>query len=181
MMKRILPVLLLLFSASLSAAETTGYRIVHPDGTVEFTDDASRGGEEIKLLDVQTISEPKQVGEGESKGEGNRKREEKSQKKERVFSGYHNLSVVLPQQEQTIWSTDAGISVSVSINPPLQPGHTVVVTLDGSEKVRGSSTSLTIAEVYRGTHSVSASVIDQQGNNLISSSPVTFYLRQKSK
>lgn len=179
-MKRILVLLLFLFSASWSAAETSGYRIVHPDGTVEFTDDASRGGEEIKLRDVQTIAVPDDEGEGNDEGR-RRKSDEKPEKKERSFSGYQRISISSPHPEQTIWSTGSGVTVSVSIDPLLQPGHTVVVSLDGSEKARGGSTSVTIAEVYRGTHSVSASVIDQQGNNLISSSPVTFYLRQKSK
>ncbi len=171
-MKRILPVLLFLFSVSLSAAETTGYRIVHPDGTVEFTDDASRGGEEIKLRDVQTVDAT------DNEYESHLRQEKKPRKAETNASAYRSLNITSPHPEQTIWSAGVSLSVSVTIDPPLQSGHALVVSLDGSEKARGISASLAIADVYPGTHSVSVAVADQQGNTLISSPTVTFYLHR---
>lgn len=171
-MKRTLPLLLLFFCVSLLAAENTGYRIVHPDGTVEFTDDATRGGEEIKLRDVQIVKTPSDEGEV-----GPRERPPEEEDK---APGYTSLRILSPQAEATVWFSEAGVTVAVAADPPLKPDDTVVLYLDGSAVAQGKSTSLNIGLVNRGTHSLSASIDDATGKTVISSPSVTFFLRQHS-
>ncbi len=156
------------------AAESTGYKIVHPDGTVEFTDDATRGGEEIKLRGVQAVGAP--IDEGKTERRPIKKQAPETKK----ASGYSSLSILSPRSEETVWFVDTGILVSVSPTPPLSPEDTVVIELDGIVAARGKSTSLNVGLVYRGTHTVSARIIDAGGKTIISSPPVTFFLKQRS-
>ncbi len=178
-MKRIIPFALLLFCSVLIAAETTGYRIVHPDGTVEFTDDATRGGEEIKLRDVQTVSEP------DNEGEDSRRKSEsadkgKPQTQEEATTSYTGLAIVKPKSAETVWFTESGVTVTVSVQPKLNPKDSVTLTLDGTVVAQGNKTIFNIGQVYRGTHTLSASITGPNGQTLIHSSSVTFYLRQHS-
>jgi hypothetical protein len=172
---RILPLSLLLLCASLGAE--TGYRYVHPDGTVEFSDQPIPGGEEIKLREAPTIHlappPSSQTPTTSSKG-GSPTGESKSS------SGNSTITISSPQPEQTLWYDEAGVNVSVTITPELQSGEKVVITLDGSVVASGSGSSFNIGEVYRGSHSLSASIVSSSGALLSSSSPVTFYMRHYS-
>jgi hypothetical protein len=172
-MKRFAPFLLLFFCVSLFAAEDTGYRIVHPDGTVEFTDDSTRGGEEIKLRDVQVVDKP------ENEGEHRRPKEQPLEKKEKA-SGYTSLRILSPRAEETVWFSENGITVSVAATPSLNPDDTVVIYLDGVAASRAKRTSQNIGLVYRGTHTLSANIVDATGKTVISSPAVTFFLHQHS-
>lgn len=173
-MKRILPFFLMLFCTAPMAAEDIGYRIVHPDGTVEFTDDATRGGEEIKLRDVQTVND-------HSNDEGVRKPDTETAPEKKKTSGYTTLRILTPGAGETVWFADSGVTVAVSSDPALKSGDTVVLSLDGAEVARGKNTSLNIGQVYRGTHTLSATIVDAGGKTVIRSSSVTFYLKQHSK
>ena len=53
-MKRLLLLTALVLPLAATAAGV-GYRIVHPDGTVEFTDDPHRGGEKIDLYRAPAV------------------------------------------------------------------------------------------------------------------------------
>ena len=120
-MKRLL--LLLILPCSLLYAET-GYRITHPDGTVEFTDDATRGGEEIKLRDVQTISEP----DDESEGSRRESADKVKPQTEKMATNYSGLTIVKPKSAETVWFTESGVTVTVSTRPKLNPNDNVVLT-----------------------------------------------------
>ncbi len=175
-MKRMISLTLLLFCSVLPAEETTGYRIVHPDGTVEFTDDATRGGEEIQLRDIPTFGTPDLEGVGRSSEFNN---EAKPQPQEKA-SKYTGLSIVKPGGSETIWFNESGVTVMVSVQPKLGPKDSVVLKLDGKVVARGNNTSFNIGQVYRGTHTLSASISNPQGQTLLSSPSVTFHLRQHS-
>ncbi len=175
-MKWIIPLILLSSCVALIAEEkpvgNTGYRIVHPDGTVEFTDDASRGGQEIKLRDVQTI---------DVKDDGSRQPSKPIDDSTGPPSRYRGLTITSPQQEQTLWFNGEDIFVSVAVIPRLRTGDMLVISLDGSVRARGKSTSLSIGQVDRGSHTLKAEIVDEDGSAFISADPVTFFVRHTSK
>ena len=59
----------------------------------------------------------------------------------------------------------------------LQPGHQLRVYFDGTpQEVDG--TQFQLQEVYRGAHNLQAEVLDQNGQLMIRSEPVRFYVQQ---
>jgi hypothetical protein len=55
------------------------------------------------------------------------------------------------------------------------------VSLDGQRvETPPGATQFTISEVFRGEHRLSVSVVDENGRELVSSEPVTFYVQQVS-
>lgn len=166
-MKRLLITLIMLLPSLLLAQ--TGYRLVHPDGSVEFSDEPIPGGEEIILRDVPTIhmvpATPSAV---------------QAEKAKEDVKDPGSITITLPMPEQTLEFDEAGVNVSVSVTPALQNGQKVVIYLNGSEAVSGETTSFIIKDVYRGAHSLSASVVSVDGSVLFSSQPITIYIQQFS-
>ncbi|MGM0593044.1 MAG: hypothetical protein ACQETD_00795 [Pseudomonadota bacterium] len=175
MKKRLLP--LLFIALPLMAAET-GYRIVHPDGTVEFTDDPTLGGEPIELREAPTYrhTPPTSSGESRSKGPAKAEKEDSSEGDD----GYQTLRITSPGDEQTLWFDGQGMSVSLQITPSLKSGDEVVIELDGEEVARGRSTGYTLKDVYRGSHTLHARIEDSDGNIRMDSESITFHMRQHS-
>lgn len=169
-MRRLIFLYLICISPLLAAEN--GYRIVHPDGTVEFTDQPVEGAEPITLPDIPTYSTPASKVKGEQATAT-----EKPQQKKQVT---RSIAVSRPAAEETVFFNEAGMAVSVSVKPALAKGEQVIIRLDGSEVARGGSTSFTLQDVYRGTHMLSAALVDSNGSVISESSPITFYMRQHS-
>lgn len=172
--------LLMVVSLPLVAADT-GYRIVHPDGTVEFTDDGAKGGKAIPLQEVPSYQSdaPSPAGGGPS-ANGNSKQPANGEATEESEVAYQSLTIVSPRQDETVWFNTEGFQVNVSVTPKLAEGHQVVIYLNGSEVAREGKTRLTIPAVFRGTHRLKAVIQDGSGTALISSTPITFHMRQHS-
>ncbi len=94
--------------------------------------------------------------------------------------GNGTITITSPQPDQTIRFAETGITVAVSVTPALQSGETINISLDGRIVASGSGSSFNVGEVYRGSHTLSASVVDSSGTVLFTSSPVTFYIQQHS-
>ncbi|HUO81312.1 MAG TPA: DUF4124 domain-containing protein [Gammaproteobacteria bacterium] len=163
---------LLLVLALGPAGAVTLYKWVDEDGVRHFSDQPHPGAEVIELEEAQTFAAPRVVERtpdraGTDAGEG--------------FS-YQGFWVATPRGGQTLWNIEGNLGVALSLTPALQPGHRIRVFLDGElvEELPDSSTSFTVPEVYRGTHTLRATVVDAAGNVIAETEPITFYVHQTS-
>ncbi len=161
---------MLLLPFAVWAAEPA-YRIVHPDGTVEFTDQPVDGAEELRLPEAQGYEPPPPV---------LRAPEPARPQRPAPPPGYRTLTLASPQPEETIWANDRILTLSASVDPPLQPGHRLRFFFNGTAVSTGTSTSVILTEVDRGTHTASVAVVDATDSVISRSSPVTFYIQQHS-
>jgi len=168
-MSRLLLIFVFLIAATASAEEK-GYKVVRPDGTVEFSDQPQPGAVEIPLPQSQGY-EPAPLPPSES-DRGVAHNAVKS------VVTYRQLTITAPVADETFQSAEGPVHVQVQIEPSLQPGHKLVILLDG--KAAGSGVSATLANLDRGTHTVSAEVRDGDGKVVKSSAPVTFHVKQYS-
>jgi hypothetical protein len=164
----ILAVLALTLGVSSVLAETKGYKIERPDGSVEFSDQPAPGAREITLPGAQGYEAPPPPSftpppRPEPKG-----------------PLYSQLTITAPTPDQTLHNGETAVNVSVQLVPALRPGHRLVVLLDGSEAAGGAGTGFALAGVERGSHVLVAEVRDSRGTVMQSSAPVTFHLRQTS-
>ena len=161
---------LLLLCSSLSAE--TGYRFVHPDGTVEFSDQPIPEAEEIKLRPVPTIEfvpAPPSVTKPSAQADG---------KSGEIASG--TIIISSPKSGETLWFDESGVTVAVAVTPSLQSGQQITISLDGKEISRGSSLSFNLGSLSRGSYTLKASVVNAAGGILFSSSSIDFNVRQRS-
>lgn len=164
----------MLLAAPLFAAET-GYRIVHPDGTVEFTDQPEKGAEEIRIEELSTFpaQRPRPAAAPPSPTEP-------AAEAGLHTGGYDTFAIASPQEQQTVFFNEEGMSVSLHIAPALAEGHEVVLRLDGVKVASGGNTSFTLKNIYRGPHTLSATINNEQGEVIREAEPVTFFMRQHS-
>jgi hypothetical protein len=92
---------------------------------------------------------------------------------------YGQCSIARPENDEVFLNTDT-VSVSVRLQPGLEPGHQLTFSLDGKGVQTGPSTSATL-KVERGSHSLAVVVQDSTGKAVCTSPAVTFHVRQPSR
>ena len=150
------------------------YRIVNPDGSVTFTDQPQQGAETVKLPPVSTypaprVSAPPQASSG--------------QDGESADAGYSSFEVVAPAPETTIRDNQGNVSMEVRVEPALQveQGHRIQFMVNGVDQGEPSTnTGVTFQNVDRGSHSLSARLIDAEGKTLMTAPAVTVFVRRTS-
>lgn len=91
---------------------------------------------------------------------------------------YKEFKVTSPTNDATIRDNGGNVRVSLSLSPSLRSGHSIEVMMDGQSIGSGQGTSVTLTEVDRGTHTVQASVKDNQGKEIARSNSVIFHLKR---
>lgn len=139
------------------------------DGVVHYSDVPVKGAEPVNLSEFS-----KKTGASISNG---RAPAAASEPEEEL--AYESITIAAPANEQTLWNIEGLLNVSVAVNPALQQGHRVRAYFDGDVRDVGG-TSFQLLEVYRGTHSLQAEIVDQTGRVIIRSPTSRFYVQQNS-
>jgi len=165
-------VLLLIFFLSLPAFARDVYKSVNADGVVIYSDTYVEGAERIRVRDSKsTTTAPAEQADQQEQGTAAAP----------GTGGYESLEVVQPENDATIRSNEGNVSVGLAVSPGLAQGHKVKIVVDGNE-LEGEmpTTQFALSNLNRGTHTLVTRIVDEAGNVLISSNPITFHLRQAS-
>lgn len=170
-MRPLLLALLLGLVVAAPAAEI--YKRVGPDGSVTYSDQPGPGAEAIDVPPISIIpSRPvpqanaPAPGRSASAGSG---------------SGYGGFAITAPADDETIRDNTGTVHVAATLEPALKPSHRVQFLLDDQPVGEPRTVpSIALADVDRGTHTVSAAVLDSSGREIIRATPVTFHLKRIS-
>lgn len=99
-------------------------------------------------------------------------------KKREPYKAYQTFKIASPQNDGTVRSAPGNMTVSLQVSPGLKSGHELVVMIDGKQVAKGKSTSISVSNVDRGTHSLSAKIIDASGKTVVSAGGVTFHMKR---
>jgi len=97
---------------------------------------------------------------------------------------YSQLAIAAPTAQTTIHSNTGAFNVQLSIDPDLRQGDAFVLTLDGNTlptRYPSATIGLT-AQDYQSAaanthqHSLTAAIVDANGQVMIQSDPVSFYI-----
>jgi hypothetical protein len=173
-MVKLLPSLFLtlLMAGCAFMVEAEVYKIVDSTGKVIYTDTppVDQSADELLLPTINQL--PKSV-----TPESEFLAEDKP-----VFLGYSAVDLVAPQSDSIISYEQKNIIVQLALTPELQIGHLVQFYLDGAAYGRPvASTSYSIGDLHRGSHSVSARVITGEGEIMGSSRSVTVHVQRHFK
>lgn len=154
------------------------YRYVDEDGSVHYTDEPppehKDAAETVDLEPLRTV---------ESRAPASPPTITRSTQQSAKAGGdlYSAVKIARPLNEQTIRDASNTLTVVVQSEPALRTtlGHRVRFFLDGaavnSEPI--ASNTITMREVYRGTHTVGAEIVDGQGRVIGSAEPATVYMK----
>lgn len=152
------------------------YRWVDADGVTHYSDQPHAGAERITITVSKPAGKP-----AASAGASQRNAGDGAGKPPVPTVGYQSLVVTSPTQEQVLWNIEGQLQVSAAVQPALRDDDSLVFTLDGrTQKAAPGSTQAKFSEVYRGEHNLAVDVVDGSGKSLMSSAPVTFFVRQPS-
>jgi Domain of unknown function (DUF4124) len=166
---------LLLFAVLVlgSAGAAEVYRWVDKDGVVHYSDQWQPGAETIRLQNSPTYRGRNSAADGAPP--------EAPPDPESANTGYRELTILSPAQEEVLWNTGGKLRVSLQVTPSLQAGDRLRLFLDGTEReLPAGSTGVNLEDVYRGVHTLIAEVVNQQGAVQVKSAPTTFVVRQTS-
>jgi hypothetical protein len=93
---------------------------------------------------------------------------------------YRSLRVVSPTPNQVFFGGGVTVPVQVQLDRALRPGDQLVIIVDGKRTPANGGLTATLTGLDRGEHTLQAEVLDAAGSVVISSSSVTFYVRQPS-
>ena len=172
-MKHGLALFMAVLLTTTSAWATTVYKKVDEQGNIIFSDTPMDDAQTLDVPPVPTIKldklrVPQSV--------------ERKDTKEKQGGSYTALTITAPQQDETFWNNAGSVNISVRATPPLQSHHRMQLLLNGEMRAGPSaSDSFAFSNLFRGSYEATAQVVDNKGNILISSPPVTFHIKQSSK
>ncbi|RKZ36711.1 MAG: penicillin-binding protein [Gammaproteobacteria bacterium] len=155
-----------------AAAGAAVYKQVLPDGRIVYTDRPAEGAEEVKVGPIQTYSAPP-VPADALKADG---------ADPQAAPEYTEFAVTSPANDEVLRDNVGIVRISLQLAPGLKPGHKINIMMDGKTLGEGGkSTSLSLQNVDRGTHTVAAAVVDKSGKEIKRTEVVTFHLKRFHK
>jgi len=153
----------------LGAAAAPVYKWVDEDGNVVYSDRPQPGAEQLEDPQVQTVPAPPLPPQRPEPPAPPQARE------------YRSIAIASPEDDATLRDNTGNVQVQVTLRPPLQVnfGHSLQLYLDGQPHGEpGRATSFTLANVPRGTHTLRAAVLDEDGREVAGSAASVFHLHR---
>jgi hypothetical protein len=85
----------------------------------------------------------------------------------------YQVQIIAPANGTTLLADERSVTVSISLNGPLQNDDLLAYKLDGNIIAKTTESSYTFNEPPRGEHSLTVDVIDKDGKSLAQSDAVT--------
>lgn len=163
----------MLLLASTLPVQAAVYKWIDEQGNVHYSDEPNHpAAEKIHVAPAPTYT-PGPLPEFQSQSE--------QQQPPALDENYSSLSISAPANDAVLWDTGNEVMISVSLQPALKTdlGHKLEFSLDGEPVGESTSTSYLITGIERGTHQITARVVNASGVALDSDS-VTIHMRQRT-
>jgi hypothetical protein len=175
-----LRILVLLLSCFCMTAYGQIYKVVDKDGNVTYTDQApGDGSEPMDLPELSVVSTDYEAELATTEEDPVVEEEGAELTRRELRRLYRDFRISRPAPEETFWGTENTVVVGWESPEPLQPGMTVQFTIDGA-KQPASLENMMALTLDRGTHTVSALLLDARGRPLATADTVTFYVHQQT-
>jgi len=168
-MKTVMLTVALALAAGAAQAEKV-YKVIQPDGTVEFTDEPQPGqtATEVEVEPLNTtppLATPAQEAQASSSSPA---------------QSYTRFRITSPDNDAAIRDNAGNVNVDLALEPALRSSDTIDILLDGRVVGGGKKTAITLSNTPRGSHSLEAVVKDSSGKVVARSNSVTFTLQRRS-
>lgn len=162
---------------SLAAMPQEIYRWVDKDGIVHYADQP--GSPDAELITPSGIAVP--PAEPTDTTEMLYRRDPRDTGAGRgQAAAYRSLTIASPEPDQVFFGADSVVNVRVDVGGRLRSQDELRIFLDGTQVPNVTGRGASISGLARGTYSVRAEIVGSDGGTLITSAPVTFYVRQPS-
>lgn len=146
------------------------YKYIDEDGQVAYSDKPVDGAEKMKIRERAPRPE---AGFDTNSNRGQGPEGELSEQVE-----YESLEILTPRNDRVIADRTGSVEVILLPTPRLADGHELIIVVDGKDISRGRHANVTLSQVPRGSHKVSARILDSGGQTLMTSPTVTFHVKR---
>jgi hypothetical protein len=183
MILRTIGILALLMTMLVAASDVQAriYKTVDEDGNVVFTDVPPKDHSKAIEIEAGNTYKPPQP----TALTPNRRRSEQTnpdieEAAEEAAANYSSLRIVTPKNDEAVRENAGNLRVVVSVSPNLKDTHSLQILVDGAVFPTDGGTNLQLSNVDRGTHVLTAQIIDSSGTVLMSSNPTSFHMQRIS-
>jgi Domain of unknown function (DUF4124) len=153
-------------AAPLALAQTGIYKSRDAQGNVIYSDKESEKAETVQLPPTNTMDEvapaPREAPPADA----------------RATAPYATLAIVSPADGANLFSGGGLLDVSIDLDPPLRPEHSLRVLLDGAPAGFAPRGTITLEGLSRGPHTLQAQVLDERGDVILSSGTVSVQIQR---
>lgn len=149
------------------------YKHVDEEGNVTYADEPQKKGDKPISLPEPTTIKITPAPKSSTSSEG------KSASEKKTVS-YESVEITNPANDQAIRSNSGDITIQINSSPPLQGNDLYGVFLDGAKIQESAAPSVTLTNLDRGSHTAVVHILDENGQTLVTSSPITFHLLRAS-
>jgi hypothetical protein len=94
---------------------------------------------------------------------------------------YTRIEITSPVNDSTIPPGQLNVGVQLQLEPALQPDHRVQFYLDDEPQgPAAATTAITLSDLYRGSRSIHAAVVDANGVRVAQSNSVVIHVKRRS-
>ena len=153
------------------------YKHVDEEGKlIKYSDQPQKPGDK-----PITMSKPSMVYESEKPvqpAKPKRTVTREKQEESKAVTAYFAVAILKPDDEEAIRANSGSFPVALASQPALDTasGHRYVVIVDGEKHAEGSSPNITLKDMGRGAHTISAEIWDSSDNILVSSTNKKVYV-----
>lgn len=147
------------------------YRSVGPSGEVIFSDQPSKGAQQIDVPPPASNTYQPVPAPNFTPYVPPAKR---TSQPEAIYSLFY---VSFPGKEETLWADTGEVTIQLMLEPGLQAGHGLVYIVDG-QAIPHNGLSLLQTNVSRGEHKVSVEIRDNAGTVVLTTPTVTYFVRR---
>lgn len=90
----------------------------------------------------------------------------------------YSVRIVSPGNDSSVPPGQRDLTVSVNLEPALKQNHSLIFYMDDERLEQTRNPSLTIEEIFRGSHTLEVEVVDEQGQVLGASEPVVVHVHR---
>ncbi len=170
--------------AALGSVSATAaiYKTTDEDGNVVFTDVPPKDQSGEVDVTEQNVYTPPALPAAPAQAVDPESADDEAAGGEAVATTYEALSITSPADDEPVRENAGNVTIVVRATPALDTsqGHQLEILLDGLPASNGAAASVSLTNVDRGTHVVTARITDADGNVLIASQPVTFHMLRYS-
>lgn len=162
--------------------EAAIYKTVDADGNVVFTDvPPSDDSQAVKLSDTSRYA-PTQTDDADPDAPAGAGLQEEEIDTETgpEPARYVSLSIATPAYDEAVRENSGNVTVVVQPEPLLAPGHTIQLLLDGVLIDATMDGVFALENVDRGTHTLTARIVDHSDSVLAESADSTFHMLRHS-
>lgn len=155
------------------------YERIDDKGHVEYSDQPQPGSEPYHVSPVPTYQGPESTDMAP--------RSNASGQHQKGFDssgdGYTALKIVNIHNGEAIRANNGNIRIQLSLKPRLKAtqDHHIIILLDGETYWQGQQDAVQLTNLDRGQHTLTAKVVDRDGQELISTEALTFHLLRVSR